>query len=113
MATITSAPATWAKPETQKTANLWNKFMAFADTQNKNRTLWFLVSLVSQGVLFLPIPAVLIFYFDAPELILAVTLILFFLNVVAGMGGSSIRTMLTLFATSAIINTLMILIFTI
>lgn len=87
--------------------------MTFADTQNKNRTLWFLVSLVFQGVLFLPIPAVLSFYFGAPEYILAVTLILFFLNVVAGMGGSSIRTMLTLFATSVIVHLIMILVFTV
>jgi hypothetical protein len=91
-----------------KQSTVYNRIIAFADSQNKNRTAWFLVSLVAQGVLFLPVPAALIYYFNAPILVLAVTMALFFANVIAGMGGSSIRTLIFLFAASILVNLAMI-----
>jgi hypothetical protein len=91
--------------------NASNKFMDFADGQSKNRTGWFLFSLVFQGVLFLPIPAALMFYYSAPIYVLAITLTLFFANIIAGMGGSSIRVLIGLFASSILIHVLMMLVF--
>ncbi|RKR83568.1 hypothetical protein BDD43_3778 [Mucilaginibacter gracilis] len=91
--------------------SVWTKWLAFADSQAPKKTLWFLISLVSQGVLFLPIPALLMYYFNAPIAVLAVTLILFFANFIAGMGGSNIRTTLTLFAASIAIHVLMLLVY--
>jgi hypothetical protein len=99
------------KIETKNKDNSWNKFIDFADSQSKNRTGWFLLSLMVQGILFLPIPAVLMFYFNAPIVVLAITMVLFFANVIAGMGGSSIRVLISLFALSTIIHFLMLLIF--
>ena len=96
---------------TNKQTTVYNKIKAFADSQNKNRTAWFLVSLVAQGVLFLPVPAALIYYYNAPILVLAITMVLFFANVIAGMGGSGIRTLLFLFATSILIHMAMIVVF--
>ncbi len=108
MATSIHAPAQWDKVKSQqKTINFWNKWLAFSDSQKKNKTFWFLFSLVFQGVFFLPLPAVLTFYYGAPEYIVAVTLILFFANVIAGMGGSGIRTMLGLFALSVVVHIVM------
>ena len=79
--------------------------------QADRKTLWFLVSLVFQGVFLLPVPAALIYYFNAPVLVLVVTLTLFFANIIAGMGGAGIKTLLWLFASSIIIHLLMITIF--
>jgi hypothetical protein len=90
---------------------LWNKFTTFADRDAEHRTLWFLVSLIVQGVFFLPIPAVLIYYFGAPTLVVVVTLTLFFANVILGMGGASIRTLITYFAVSVLIHLAMLAIF--
>jgi len=78
--------------------SLWDKWIALADGQAYRKTFWFMFSLVSQGVLFLPLPAFLIYYFNAPIATLGVTLVLFFANFIAGMGGSNIRVILTLFA---------------
>ncbi|MVN90589.1 hypothetical protein [Mucilaginibacter aquatilis] len=70
MATLkTIAPATWtiAPEQTNNTSlNLWSKFNTFADSQKANHTLWFFIVLMVHGVFFLPLPAVLMFYFNAP-----------------------------------------------
>lgn len=99
------------KTATENKNNIWSKFTDFADSQAKNRTGWFLISLVSQGVLFLPVPAALMYYYDAPIYVLTITLTLFFANIIAGMGGSGIRVLIGLFGLSAIAHALMMVVF--
>ncbi len=113
MATIKIDSTTPWSNQTMNTKqdSIWQKFMAFADAQEKSKTLWFLISLIGQGVLFLPIPAVLMYYYNAPIIVLIVTLSLFFANVIAGMGGSGMRTLVSLFALSIIIHLLMLAVF--
>lgn len=91
--------------------NLHQKFNIFCDSQAGNRTAWFLFALVFQGVFFLPLPAVLIYYYGAPVAVLALTLGLFFANIIAGMGGAGIRTLLGFFAASLVANLLMFVLF--
>ena len=91
--------------------NIYYKLTAFADSQAHSKTLWYLVSMIAQGVLFLPVPAVLMYYFNAPIIVLAITMTLFFSNIIAGMGGAGIRVLMLLFAISAIIHLLMLAIF--
>lgn len=112
MATSINTSAQWVHEERQTNKiTFLNKWLNYADTQAKNQTLWFLLSLVLQGILFLPVPAVLIYYYQAPVLVLGVTLLLFFANVIAGMGGSGIRVTLTFFAISVVVNLIMAAIF--
>jgi hypothetical protein len=114
MATLTNTVAQWSEVSLKNNnTNILTKALAWADEQAPNRTLWFMVSLIAQGVLFLPIPAVLLYYFDAPLAVLAVTLGLFFSNIIAGMGGAGIRVMLGFLALSIFLHALMIIIFTI
>ena len=95
--------------KTQKSENgFYKKWLTFTESQAKYKTFWFLASMVAQGVFLLPVPVVLIYYFNAPVLILAVTLSLFFANIIAGMGGSSVRVLLSLFALSLLIHLLML-----
>ena len=84
------------------------RILAFADSQAPYKTAWFLFSLIAQGVLILPIPAVLMFYYQAPVAILGVTMVLFFSNIIAGMGGLGIRVIMLLFAASFVTHLLMI-----
>lgn len=100
-----------AEASIENNTGIWNKFMDFADGQSKNRTAWFLVSLLFQGVLLLPVPAALMYYYDAPIYVLAVTMIFFFANIIAGMGGSSIRVLIALFGISVLVHLLMIAVF--
>jgi len=112
MTTITAnnqwAAGTATLPQQKSLLAKWNSLM---ESQADRKTLWFLVSLVFQGVFLLPVPAALIFYCGAPVLILAITLGLFFANIIAGMGGAGIKTLLWLFASSVAVHLLMILLF--
>lgn len=99
------------RTSTDNSTSAWNKFTGFADSQSKNRTAWFLISLVFQGVLFLPVPAALMYYYNAPIYVLLITLTLFFANIIAGMGGSGIRILVGLFGLSILVHLAMILVF--
>jgi len=110
MNTIKLNPAVNFNEETStKELTIFEKFTAFAASQAKNRTAWFLVSILAQGVLFLPLPAFLMYYYNAPIVALATTLVLFFANIIAGMGGSKIGTLIVLFALSIVVHIAMIL----
>lgn len=112
METTMNTRVQWtAQPVTQKNQSLAYKWNTFVDSQADSKTLWFLVSLVFQGVFFLPVPAILLYYFNAPILVLAITLTLFFANIIAGMGGAGIKAMLSLFAISIILHALMLIVF--
>ena len=115
MAALTNTTTHWlAETATQKqkdNSNTYDKWIAFADRQAKNKTLWYMVSMITQGVFFLPVPAVLIYYFNAPVIVLVITLSLFFANIIAGMGGEGIRSLTSLFAISFIVHMLMLAIF--
>lgn len=113
METAINTNISWKTPTatTSINNNIWVKWLAWADSQAASKTLWYMVSLIAQGVLFLPLPAALIYFYNAPVMILAITLILYFANIIAGMGGSNIRTTLTLFAVSVIIHLSMLAVF--
>jgi len=81
-----------------------NKWVAFTDGQAKNRALWYMASLVFQGVLCLPIPAALVFYFNASPICTGITVLLFFSTMVAGMCGSGIRTIIFFILLSLMVN---------
>ena len=104
MTTINHASASWiASAANQKPKiNLWKKWIAIADGQAVNKTEWFTVSLIVMGVLFLPLPAILIYNYNASIIVLIISMFLFFANFIAGMGGSSIRVTLSFFVVSII-----------
>ncbi|HVW94519.1 MAG TPA: hypothetical protein VHA56_00955 [Mucilaginibacter sp.] len=113
MATSISVRTDWTSTHPAKTKHtgLLGKWNVFVNNQSDKKTFWFLASLVFQGVFFLPLPALLIFYYGAPFYIVSVTLVLFFANIIAGMGGMGIRTLLGLLAISVVTHLLMFLIF--
>lgn len=109
MATLHTTAPTWASHSESYKLNLWTKYLTYADSQKDNRTLWFFISLMVHGVVFLPIPAVLMFYYNASILVLVTTMVCFFTNFIANMGGAGIRTTLFCFAASTIIHIIMVL----
>ncbi|MDT3401467.1 hypothetical protein [Mucilaginibacter terrae] len=115
MATLkTTAPATWnvaTDYTAQNNITLWAKFTQFADSQKGKHVQWFFIVLMVHGVFFLPLPAVLMYYYNAPAIVLAVTMVSFFANLIATMGGAGIRTALLFFAASIAIHIFMTLVF--
>ncbi|MFI5159802.1 MAG: hypothetical protein ACHQHN_00925 [Sphingobacteriales bacterium] len=86
----------------------WNKFTAFTHKHEKERMQWFVISFVFQAVVCLPLPAVLIYYYDASPLCLGVTVLLFFINLTAGFCGAKIRTIISLTTISLAANLIML-----
>jgi hypothetical protein len=80
MATLkTNVPATWTTAaHTNTHISIWDKFTAFADSQHERRAMWFFAALIVQGVIFLPLPAFLIYYYNAPTVVLMITMTCFF-----------------------------------
>lgn len=114
MATLkTTVPQTWAVNNSNniQAPGLWQKFTAFAEGQHRNQTLWFFLTLMVHGVLVLPVPAVLIYYFNAPEWVLGITMVCFFANLIANMGGAGIRASIGFFLGSLFIHLVLILAF--
>jgi hypothetical protein len=96
---------------TVKETHIWANLMAKLDSQADHKTIWFLFSLVFQGVLFLPIPAVLLYYYNAPIIVLPITFGLYLANIIVGMGGSGIRMVIGVFIFTAVVNLAMLAIY--
>jgi hypothetical protein len=96
------------RKEEGKHLTFWDKAIAFADSQAKQKTKWFLISFVIQGVFFIPVPVLVIYYYHAPVFCVIVTLTLFFTTVILGMIGASARKIILCFALSIVLNLLML-----
>jgi hypothetical protein len=81
-----------------------NRYLAFIKRQQKNQTVWFLLTLVLQGILILPVPAILLFYCNAPIYVLMITMLTYFPNIITAMTGSGLRVTLAIFAGCLLIN---------
>lgn len=103
--------AQWSSHRRIAHSSLLNTWLARLDKQQDSKTLWYIVSMIAQGVLFLPVPAVLIYYFNAPLFLLPITLILFFGNIIGGMSGAGIRFLVLLFLTSVLVHITMLSIY--
>jgi len=101
----------WTAEQPIAETSIRTKWLSMLDSQESNKTLWYVFSLIAQGVLFLPLPTLLIYYFHAPIFILPVTLCLYFANIIAGMGGAGIRLLLSVFSMSVLLHVLMVIIF--
>ena len=109
MATLkTNVSATWATTAhiDNTHVSLWNKLTAFADSQHERKAMWFFLALIVQGVFFLPLPAFLMYYYNAPIIVLLITLTCFFTTIIAYMGGAGIRSVLLLSVASVLIQVL-------
>ena len=88
--------------------HLWANILNVADHQAEHKTIWYLFSLIFQGVLFLPIPAVLIYYYNASIIVLPITFGLYLGSIIVGMGGFGIRVVIGFFAFCVIVNLAML-----
>lgn len=106
MATLkTTTAINWTHTATVNTPeiSLWAKYLKFADSQKPNHLFWWLISLLLHSTMFVPLTFVIVSSLGghtAP--FLAISMILFFFNIVANMGGASTRVTIFLFALSLV-----------
>jgi len=95
----------------EKHVSLYKRLTVFAEAQAGNRLGWYMGSLLFQGVLCLPVPAFLMYYYHAPIWVLVVTVLLFFSNLVAGMCDSKINVLMNLLVGGILVHIAMVLFF--
>jgi len=88
--------------------HFWANMLNVADHQSEHKTIWYLFSLVFQGVFFLPIPAVLMYYYHASIIVLPITFGLYLGSIIVGMGGFGIRVMIGFFGFCVVVNLAML-----
>ena len=86
----------------------WTNLLNIADHQAEHKTIWYLFSLLFQGVVFLPIPAVLMYYYHASIIVLPITFGFYLGSIIVGMGGYSIRVVIGFFMCCVMVNLTML-----
>jgi hypothetical protein len=82
---------------------LWTSYLNFADNQKGNHMAWFLINISIHATLFVPLTFLLVSFLDGQVLTsLGLSMIIFFINLVANMSAMSTRVTIGLFAFSAI-----------
>lgn len=97
MATITYTTA--------PTVSLYTKYLNFADGQKQNHLGWFLVSIILHATILVPLTFVTVYSLGGYVLpCLAVSMVIFFANIVANMSGASTRFTIFIFALSLMVH---------
>jgi hypothetical protein len=100
MATIKiQNPPYWTdQPATPKhDSGTWNELVAFARNKSTHQEHWLKISLTAQAILFLPLAALLLVSYQAPLVATVAVFALFIANIFAGLAGSGIRAIASLF----------------
>ena len=114
MDTLLNVPASWNEQTGRRPTNVIpaGKFSTFINSRAKYEITWYLLSMIIQGIFFLPLPIMLILSFNAPVYILIFTLGLFFANAIAGMSNAGAKAIISLFAVSIAVHAVLLAIFT-
>lgn len=95
---------------TQPTTSLWSKYITFADGQKVNRLAWFLVSLILHATVLVPLTFILVYSLEGHVIpCLAVSMIIFFANIVANMSGANTRSTIFLFGLSLLVHSVILI----
>ncbi|MXV52474.1 hypothetical protein GS399_15975 [Pedobacter sp. HMF7647] len=71
---------------------LYNRYIIFADTQKSLHTVWWMISLLAHSCVLVPLTFLFVYSFHGPVVpFLGASLVLFFSNIIANMGGASTR----------------------
>ena len=90
-------------------SNLWEKYLAFVDSQSGYSLAWWIGSLLLQSII-LPLTFLLVYTWNGPTLpFLAISMVCFFTNVISNMGGAPFRFRFNSFLLSVIIHAVIII----
>ncbi|SKB29763.1 hypothetical protein [Daejeonella lutea] len=101
---------TYQTKENYSSIGIWEKYNAFVDTQKPNAIGWWLGSLMLHGCILVPISFLLVYSLGGPTIpFLFISMSLFFINVIANMGGAAFKVTFNSFMLSIAIHILMAL----
>lgn len=88
----------------------WTKYLAYVDTQKPYSMGWWLLSLMLHGCILVPLTFLLVYSLNGPTLtFLGISMSLFFINVIANMGGAPFRFTFSSFLVSLALHAAMVL----
>jgi hypothetical protein len=92
------------------TSTAWSKYLAFVDTQTVNAVAWWLGSLLLHGCILVPLTFLLVYSMNGPALLfLFISMVAFFVNVIANMGGAAFRFTFNSLIFSIILHVMMVM----
>lgn len=90
------------------TIGIWEKYRLFVESQKPNAIGWWLGSLMLHGCILVPITFLLVYSLNGPTIpFLFISMSLFFINVIANMGGAAFKVTFNSFMLSIAIHLLM------
>lgn len=93
-----------------ETASPLKAYLSFVDSQKQNSMIWWLGSLMIHGCVLVPLTFLYVYHMDGPSLpFLFISLISFFINIVANMGGAAFRFTFSSLVFSVLLHGLMAL----
>lgn len=109
MATYSISQTAWVSADKSSSrVSVWQKFLQFADSQASIKTGWWVISLMIHSFL-VPIAFLMAYVYEGPALaFLFISMMSFFVNFIANMGGASVRFTFISFLVSLVIHTAMI-----
>jgi len=94
---------------TQERTGFWAHYASFAKRQEPYAVAWWVGSLFIHGCFLVPLTFLLVYSLDGPTpLFLGISLICFFVNFIANMGGASFKFTFNSFAFSLFVHILMV-----
>ncbi|MEJ6982168.1 hypothetical protein WG906_16985 [Pedobacter sp. P351] len=108
MTTLKTSAATFKNNQSINLSTFWTKYIAYADHQKTQHLLWWLISLLIHCLL-VPLSFLMSNLLNGPtSMILGISMILFFINVVGNMSGASTRFTILSFFVSLAVHIIMI-----
>lgn len=83
-----------------------SRYWAYCDRQMKQRTLWYLLPLMSLSAAVMPIGIFLMSYFTWYLSFVAISILLFFANIVVNIAGQHTRTTITIYLITLLVHVL-------
>jgi hypothetical protein len=90
--------------------NLWHKYFSFVDSQKDYAAAWWICTLILQGVL-VPITFLIVWSLNGASVpFLFISMLCFFINVIANMSGASFRFIFNSFMLFVLIHAFLIIV---
>ena len=96
MNTVLNAMDTVLAQKSEKTGIL-SRYYDFCDKEEKQRTLWFIIPLMSLASAIMPVTIFLMSYFDFFLFFVAISILLFFTNIILSIAGQPTRVTITFY----------------
>lgn len=103
-----AAKKTAIQQNVQVKRSLMQRYYDFCDAQMKNKTMWYIVPLITLSAVVMPLSIILASYYNWPTIIVGGSMLLFFSNIIASVAAMHTRVVITLYFLTVFLHILMV-----